>query len=130
MIRNIFDRKGSVLQHLFPVVMFWSTLLCILVLNDLNEHSCLLHTSLIFDTIIQDKWLNYDYLYFVYFRDEKKCEKEKVQKCNKEPKTVKKEVHKRVPTSIEGKIAYRVCPGKKDHEYTPTETREMNFTGY
>merc|ERR1711885_34707 len=67
---------------------------------------------------------------FTAYKDEKKCEKEKVQKCNKEPKTVKKEVHKRVPTSIEGKIAYRVCPGKKDHEYTPTETREMNFTGY
>ena len=68
---------------------------------------------------------------FSNYRYEEKCDTKRVEKCKDvPPKTIFEEIHKRVPTQIEGKIAYRVCPGKKDHEYTPTETREMNFTGY
>jgi len=61
---------------------------------------------------------------------EEKCEQKKVQKCEDVPKIVEEEIHKRVPTQIEGKIAFRVCPGKSDHEYTPTEVRTIDFTGY
>jgi len=71
--------------------------------------------------------LTYDYFHFRY---EKKCEQKKVQKCEEVPKTKVEEIHKRVPTQIEGKIAYRVCPGKSDHEYTPKEVRTIDFTGY
>ena len=80
-----------------------------------------------FEEVFLKMCLTYDYR---YFRDEEKCEQKKVQKCNKEPKIVKEEVHKRVPTTIEGKVAFRVCPGKSDHEYTPTEVRTTDFTGY
>jgi len=66
----------------------------------------------------------------LYFRDKEKCEQKQVKKCEKVPKIVKEEIHKRVPTQITGKIAFRVCPGKSDHEYTPTEVRTTNFTGY
>ena len=44
------------------------------------------------------------------------------EKCRK--------VHKQVPVQIKGKIAARVCPGKSEYEYTPSEIREMDFTGY
>ena len=39
-------------------------------------------------------------------------------------------IHKQVPTQITGKVAFRECPGKASYEYTPTEVREMDFTGY
>ena len=71
--------------------------------------------------------LTYDYSYFRY---EEKCEQKKVKKCEDVPKTEVVEIHKRVPTQIEGKVAYRVCPGQSDHEYTPTEVRTIDFTGY
>jgi len=45
-------------------------------------------------------------------------------------KIVKEPIHLRVPTQITGKIAFRVCPGTSDHEYTPKEVRETDFTGY
>jgi len=64
------------------------------------------------------------------YKYEEKCEQKKVQKCEEVPKTKVEEIHKRVPTQIEGKIAYRVCPGKSDHEYTPKEVRTIDFTGY
>ena len=80
-----------------------------------------------FEEVFLKMCLTYDYR---YFRDEEKCEKKKVQKCNKEPKIVKEEVHKRVPTTIEGKVAFRVCPGQSDHEYSPYERRTIDFTGY
>jgi len=57
---------------------------------------------------------------------EEKCEQKKVEKCEDVPKIV----HKRVPIQIEGKIAYRVCPGQSDHEYTPAEVRNIDFTGH
>ena len=66
----------------------------------------------------------------LYSRYEEKCEQKQVQKCEDVPKIVKEEIHKQVPTQIEGKIAFRVCPGKSDHEYTPTEVRTTDFTGY
>ena len=66
----------------------------------------------------------------LYSRYEEKCEKKQVQKCEDVPKIVKEEIHKRVPTQIEGKIAFRVCPGKSDHEYTPKEVRQTDFSGY
>ena len=62
----------------------------------------------------------------LYSRYEEKCEQKKVEKCEDVPKIV----HKRVPIQIEGKIAYRVCPGQSDHEYTPTEVRNIDFTGH
>jgi len=46
------------------------------------------------------------------------------------PKIVKEVIHKKVPIQIEGKVAYRSCPGQADHEYTPTEVRTIDFTGY
>merc|ERR1712179_504173 len=49
------------------------------------------------------------------------CDKKKVKKCEDVPKIEEVEIHKRVPVQIEGSIAYRVCPGQSDHEYTPTE---------
>jgi len=58
------------------------------------------------------------------------CEQKQVQKCEDVPKIVKEEIHKRVPKQIEGKIAFRVCSGKSDHEYTPTEVRTTDFTDY
>merc|ERR1712008_599430 len=61
---------------------------------------------------------------------EEKCETKQVEKCEEVPKIVKVEIHKRVPIQIEGKIAYRVCPGQSDHEYTPTEVRTTDFTDY
>jgi len=61
---------------------------------------------------------------------EEKCEQKEVQKCEDVPKIEKEEIHKRVPIQIEGKVAYRVCPGQSDHEYTPTEVRTIDFTGY
>jgi hypothetical protein len=63
-------------------------------------------------------------------RYEEKCDTKKVEKCEDVPKTVYEEIHKRIPTQIEGKIAFRVCPGKSDHEYIPTEVRTTDFTGY
>jgi len=66
----------------------------------------------------------------LYSRYEKKCEQKQVQKCEDVPEVVKEEIHKRVPIQIEGKVAYRVCPGQSDHEYTPTEVRTTDFTGY
>ena len=66
----------------------------------------------------------------LYPRYEEKCEQKQVQKCEDVPKIVKEEIHKQVPKQIEGKIAFRVCPGKSDHEYTPTEVRTTDFTGY
>ena len=71
--------------------------------------------------------LTYD---FSYFRYEEKCEVQKVQKCFDVPKTICEEIHKRVPTVIEGKIAFRVCDGEPDHEYTPEEVRTIDFTEY
>jgi len=67
--------------------------------------------------------LTYD---FSYFRYEEKCDTKKVEKCEDVPKTEK--IHKRVPTQIEGKIAFRVCDGESDHEYTPEEVRTIDFT--
>jgi len=64
------------------------------------------------------------------YKYEEKCEKKQVKKCEDVPKTEVEEIHKRVPTQIEGKIAYRVCPGQVDHEYTPKEVRTTDFTGY
>merc|ERR1711981_10920 len=32
-----------------------------------------------------------------------------------------KKFHKQVPVQIKGKIAARVCPGKSEYEYTPSE---------
>ena len=56
--------------------------------------------------------------YYMFFfsrdRTEKKC----------------RTIHKQVPTQITGKVAFRECPGKASYEYTPTEVREMDFTGY
>ena len=66
----------------------------------------------------------------LYSRYEEKCEQKKVEKCEDVPKIEIEEVHKRVPTTIEGKVAYRVCPGKSDHEYSPYESRTIDFTGY
>jgi len=70
------------------------------------------------------------YATILYFRYKGICEPVQVQKCEDVPKIVKEEIHKRVPTQITGKIAFRVCPGKSDHEYTPTEVRTTDFTGY
>merc|ERR1712241_1038714 len=39
-------------------------------------------------------------------------------------------IHKQVSTQITGKVAFRECPGKSSYEYTPTEVREYDFTGY
>ena len=66
----------------------------------------------------------------LYSRWKVKCDKKKVKKCEDVPKIEKVEIHKRVPIQIEGSIAYRVCPGQSDHEYTPTEVRTIDFTGY
>ena len=51
---------------------------------------------------------------FTRYEDQKKC----------------RTVHKQVPTQITGKVAFRECPGKSSYEYTPTEVREYDFTGY
>merc|ERR1712020_658867 len=51
---------------------------------------------------------------FTRYEDQEKCRK----------------VHKQVPVQVKGKIAARVCPGKQEYEYTPSEIREMDFTGY
>merc|ERR1739838_564739 len=61
---------------------------------------------------------------------EEKCEQKQVEKCEEVPKIVKEVIHKKVPIQIEGKVAYRSCPGQADHEYTPTEVRTIDFTGY
>merc|ERR1711988_283117 len=66
------------------------------------------------------------------------CKSIHVDKCRDEPftryedRTEKKcrTIHKQVPTQITGKVAFRECPGKASYEYTPTEVREMDFTGY
>ena len=71
--------------------------------------------------------LTYD---FSYFRYEEKCETKKVEKCEDVPKTIYEEVHKKIPTQIEGDIAFRVCEGEPDHEYTPEEVRTIDFTEY
>ena len=64
-----------------------------------------------------------------YFRYEEKCEEKKVLKCEDvPPKTIYEPIHKRVPTQIEGKIAFRVCDGESDHEYTPEEVRTIDFS--
>ena len=63
-----------------------------------------------------------------YSRYEEKCEQKQVQKCEDVPKI--EETHKRVPIQVEGKVAYRVCPGQSDHEYTPAEVRTIDFTGH
>jgi len=69
--------------------------------------------------------LTYD---FSYFRYEEKCDTKKVEKCEDVPKTTYVVTHKRVPTQIEGKIAFRVCDGESDHEYTPEEVRTIDFS--
>jgi len=69
--------------------------------------------------------LTYD---FSYFRYEEKCDTKKVEKCEEVPKTTYEVTHKRVPTQIEGKIAFRVCDGESDHEYTPEEVRTIDFS--
>ena len=69
--------------------------------------------------------LTYD---FSYFRYEEKCDTKKVEKCEEVPKTTYVVTHKRVPTQIEGKIAFRVCDGESDHEYTPEEVRTIDFS--
>jgi len=69
--------------------------------------------------------LTYD---FSYFRYKEKCDTKKVEKCEKKPKTIYEVTHKRVPTQIEGKIAFRVCDGESDHEYTPEEVRTIDFS--
>jgi len=69
--------------------------------------------------------LTYD---FSYFRYEEKCDTKKVEKCEDVPKTIYEVTHKRVPTQIEGKIAFRVCDGESDHEYTPEEVRTIDFS--
>jgi len=46
------------------------------------------------------------------------------------PKTIYEVIHKRIPTQIEGDIAFRVCEGEPDHEYTPEEVRTIDFTEY
>ena len=67
---------------------------------------------------------------FSYFRYEEKCETKKVEKCEDVPKTIYEVIHKRIPTQIEGDIAFRVCDGEPDHEYTPEEVRTIDFTEY
>jgi len=69
--------------------------------------------------------LTYD---FSYFRYEEKCDTKKKEKCEDVPKTIYEVTHKRVPTQIEGKIAFRVCDGESDHEYTPEEVRTIDFS--
>ena len=64
----------------------------------------------------------------LYSSYEEKCEQKEVEKCEDVPKI--EVIHKRVPKQIEGKIAFRVCPGKSDHEYTPEEVRTIDFTGH
>merc|ERR1719278_317707 len=59
---------------------------------------------------------------------EEKCDTKKVEKCVDVPKKIYEPIHKRVPTQIEGKIAFRVCDGEPDHEYTPEEVRTIDFT--
>merc|ERR1712181_68143 len=59
---------------------------------------------------------------------EEKCDTKKVEKCEDVPKTTYVVTHKRVPTQIEGKIAFRVCDGESDHEYTPEEVRTIDFS--
>ena len=66
----------------------------------------------------------------LYFRYLDLCEQKQVEKCEEVPKIVKEVIHKRVPVQIEGKVAYRVCPGQSDHEYTPKEVSTIDFTGY
>ena len=53
-----------------------------------------------------------------------------IKRMKDDLRVVKEEVHKRVPTTIEGKVAFRVCPGKSDHEYSPKEVRTIDFTGH
>ena len=94
----------------------------------------LFKTRLDFSRFLWQKLTDYfslvQHITILYFRYKKKCEEKQVQKCEDVPKIVKEEIHKRVPTQIEGKVAYRVCPGQSDHEYTPTEVRTINFSGY
>jgi len=71
--------------------------------------------------------LTYDFSYFSY---EEKCDTKKVEKCEDVPKLIYVESHKRIPTQIEGEIAFRVCDGESDHEYTPEEVRTIDFTEY
>ena len=66
------------------------------------------------------------------------CKSIHVDKCQDVPFTRYEDVpeqkcrtiHKQVPTQITGKVAFRECPGKSSYEYTPTEVREYDFTGY
>merc|ERR1712203_596830 len=58
------------------------------------------------------------------------CKDIYVEHCKDVQKTIyeykEKCEHKQVPIQVEGKVAYRVCPGQSDHEYTPAEVRTID----